>query len=302
MILEVIQAATHPADAGNRLDGHRVSKTVCVRSSRLGVILWRTVRGDRLPGGTKLRNDLSVWETPRMASELRSHRLVLRALQLEDAVHIAALLHEDRDAIRRMSHMPDPCTVEVAREWIAFRTAPGAATFAIMRAADGVFLGAIWFGGLPEMPGVGYWMPAVLGPRVCHRVASAHGRLRAQPGCARPASRNGSGQSCIRTRPGEVRFSGPGPRPARLSRPGRSRPGADPHSPFRNARRPRRLGLRRGIVVVGSFRRHDRERRGRPRTAEDAQVPKSPSGGPPSQPRRARTGASVFGTLASSAT
>jgi len=93
-----------------------------------------------------------------MAGELRSQRLILRALQLEDAVHVAALLHDDRDAIRRMSHMPDPCTVEAAREWIAFRTAPGTATFAIMRAADAAFLGVIGFGGLPEMPGVGYWI------------------------------------------------------------------------------------------------------------------------------------------------
>ena len=93
-----------------------------------------------------------------MVSELRSHRLILRALQLEDAVQIAALLHDDRDAVRRMSHMPDPCTVEAAREWIARRTAPGSATFAIVRAADGVFLGAIGFGSLPEMPGVGYWI------------------------------------------------------------------------------------------------------------------------------------------------
>jgi RimJ/RimL family protein N-acetyltransferase len=93
-----------------------------------------------------------------MASELRSHRLILRALRSGDAVQIAALLHDDRDAIRRMSHMPDPCTVEAAREWIARRTAPGSATFAIVRAADGVFLGAIGFGSLPEMPGVGYWI------------------------------------------------------------------------------------------------------------------------------------------------
>jgi RimJ/RimL family protein N-acetyltransferase len=93
-----------------------------------------------------------------MADELRSQRLILRALQSEDAVHIAALLHDDRDAIRRMSHMPDPCTVEAAREWITRRTAPGSATFAIVRATDGVFLGAIGFGSLPEMPGVGYWI------------------------------------------------------------------------------------------------------------------------------------------------
>jgi RimJ/RimL family protein N-acetyltransferase len=77
---------------------------------------------------------------------------------MEDAEHLVALLGEDRDAILQMSHMPYPCTLESAREWIALRTQPGSTTFAITRADDGAFLGAIGFGGLPEMPGVGYWI------------------------------------------------------------------------------------------------------------------------------------------------
>jgi RimJ/RimL family protein N-acetyltransferase len=93
-----------------------------------------------------------------MANELQSQRLILRTLQLADASHVVALLGDDRDAIRRMSHMPDPCTVEAARDWIRLRSAPGAVTFAITRAADHAFLGAIGIGGLPEMPGVGYWI------------------------------------------------------------------------------------------------------------------------------------------------
>jgi RimJ/RimL family protein N-acetyltransferase len=77
---------------------------------------------------------------------------------MEDAEHLVALLGDDREAILQMSHMPYPCTLASAREWIALRTQPGATTFAITRADDSAFLGAIGFGGLPEMPGVGYWI------------------------------------------------------------------------------------------------------------------------------------------------
>ena len=91
-------------------------------------------------------------------SLLRSSRLALRPLRMEDADRIVALLGDDRDAILQMSHMPYPCTLEAARGWIALRTQPGATTYAITRRDDGVFLGAIGFGGLPEMPGVGYWV------------------------------------------------------------------------------------------------------------------------------------------------
>jgi RimJ/RimL family protein N-acetyltransferase len=68
------------------------------------------------------------------------------------------LLGDDRDAVLRMSHMPWPCTPAVAREWIARRTQPGATTLAITRVGDGAFLGTIGFGGLREMPSVGYWI------------------------------------------------------------------------------------------------------------------------------------------------
>jgi len=89
---------------------------------------------------------------------MRSRRLVLRPLRADDADRLVALLADDRDAVLQMSHMPWPCTPAAAREWIALRTQPGATTFAITRVDDEALLGAIGFGGLPEMPGVGYWI------------------------------------------------------------------------------------------------------------------------------------------------
>ena len=106
-----------------------------------------------------LPNGLPMWDTSSMAEVcLRSERLVLRPLQDDDAEALVALLGNDREAVLQMSHMPYPCTLESAREWIALRTQPGASTFAITRTADGTFLGTIGFGGLPEMPAVGYWI------------------------------------------------------------------------------------------------------------------------------------------------
>ncbi len=91
-------------------------------------------------------------------SWLCSPRLALRPLRLEDAERLVALLGKDRDAVLQMSYMPWPCTPAAAREWIALRMQPGAAAFAIVRTDDGTFLGTIGFGGLPEMPSVGYWI------------------------------------------------------------------------------------------------------------------------------------------------
>lgn len=91
-------------------------------------------------------------------SVLRSSRLALRPLRMEDAERLVALLGDDREAILQMSHMPYPCTPAAAEEWIALRTQPGATTYAIARVDDDAFLGVIGFGGMPEMPGVGYWI------------------------------------------------------------------------------------------------------------------------------------------------
>ena len=119
----------------------------------------RIVRGDQRPRPAELRTPLPVWDTPGMAdARLRSRRLALRPLRAGDAGRVVALVGDDRDAILQMSHMPWPCTLEAVREWIALRMQPGANTFAITRVDDEAFLGAIGFGGLPEMPGVGYWI------------------------------------------------------------------------------------------------------------------------------------------------
>lgn len=93
-----------------------------------------------------------------MEDVLQSDRLVLRGLRLEDATDIVRLLAGDREAILMMAHMPYPCATAAAREWITLRTQPGTTAFAITRRADGSFLGAIGFAGLPEMPNVGYWI------------------------------------------------------------------------------------------------------------------------------------------------
>jgi len=107
----------------------------------------------------ELRIDLPVWDTSDMADTmLRSPRLALRPLRAEDAERLVALLGEDRDAVLQMSHMPWPCTLAAARDWIALRTQPGTTTFAITRVDDEAFLGSIGFGGLREMPSVGYWI------------------------------------------------------------------------------------------------------------------------------------------------
>jgi len=93
-----------------------------------------------------------------MEDVLRSDRLVLRRLRLEDAEDMVSLLAEDREAVLMMSHMPYPCTAAVAREWIGLRIQPGANAFAITQRLGATFLGAIGFAGLPKMPSVGYWI------------------------------------------------------------------------------------------------------------------------------------------------
>jgi len=115
--------------------------------------------GVRHPPAEELRTGLQVWDTPAMTdAALRSRRLALRPLREEDAEPLVFLLGDDRDAVLQMSHMPWPCTPAAAREWIALRTRPGTTSFAITRADDDAFLGAIGFGGLREMPSVGYWI------------------------------------------------------------------------------------------------------------------------------------------------
>ncbi len=106
-----------------------------------------------------LRIGPPVWDTRTMADTLlRSRRMALRPLRPADAEAVVALLGHDRDAVLQMSHMPWPCTPASAREWIALRTQPGTTAFAVTRVEDEAFLGVIGFGGLREMPSVGYWI------------------------------------------------------------------------------------------------------------------------------------------------
>jgi len=115
--------------------------------------------GARHPPVEELHIGHPVWDTPDMAdATLRSRRVVLRPLRAEDAERLVVLLGGDRDAVLQMSHMPWPCTAAAAREWIALRTQPGTTSFAITRVDDKAFLGSIGFGGLREMPSVGYWI------------------------------------------------------------------------------------------------------------------------------------------------
>lgn len=113
----------------------------------------------RLRKAFELRVGLRVWDTPSVDDTwLRSRRLALRPLRPEDAERLVALLGNDRDAVLQLSHMPWPCTLTAAREWIALRMQPGTTAFAIARLDDEAFLGVIGFGGLREMPSVGYWI------------------------------------------------------------------------------------------------------------------------------------------------
>ena len=99
-----------------------------------------------------------ICKTLCMEEVLQSKRPILRLLRIEDAEGFVRLLAEDREAILMMSRMPYPCTEAAAREWIAMRTRPGATAFAVTRRDDVALLGMIGFAGLPEMPGVGYWI------------------------------------------------------------------------------------------------------------------------------------------------
>ena len=88
---------------------------------------------------------------------LRSQRLTLRPVRVEDAAGFARLLGDDREAVFQMARVPWPCTEGAVREWIG-RIAPGEHVFAVTRTTDGVVLGAIGLGGAPERPEVGYWI------------------------------------------------------------------------------------------------------------------------------------------------
>ncbi len=85
-------------------------------------------------------------------------RLILRPLELNDALYFEEQLGDDLEALRQMAQMPVPCTEPAAREWIASRLGPEASVFGILRRGDSRFVGVVGFGGEAAMPEMGYWI------------------------------------------------------------------------------------------------------------------------------------------------
>ncbi|MDX9860977.1 MAG: GNAT family N-acetyltransferase [Rhodospirillales bacterium] len=90
-----------------------------------------------------------------MTPTLTTRRLLLRPLDPADARHFARLFGEDSDAIAMTATLPDPCTEEEAGKWIARRVRDSHG-FAICRAGDGVFVGAVGFGEVLDRIEMGY--------------------------------------------------------------------------------------------------------------------------------------------------
>ena len=87
---------------------------------------------------------------------LTTARLHLRRLTTDDAPAMAGLLGDDHDAIQMTSHVPDPCTVDGARAWIAMRSGDDSYPFAIE--VDGTMIGVIGCRVEGELAGLGYWI------------------------------------------------------------------------------------------------------------------------------------------------
>ena len=90
-----------------------------------------------------------------MTTTLTTRRLLLRPLDPADARHFARLFGDDRDAVAMTATLPDPCTVEEAGKWISRRMRDSHG-FAICRAGDRVFVGAIGFGQVLDRIELGY--------------------------------------------------------------------------------------------------------------------------------------------------
>jgi 8-oxo-dGTP diphosphatase len=89
---------------------------------------------------------------------LITKRLILRPIELTDALYFAEQLGDDLEALRQMAQMPVPCTEAAARAWIASRVSPEASVFGILRRGDTRFIGVVGFGGDTTMPEMGYWI------------------------------------------------------------------------------------------------------------------------------------------------
>ncbi len=89
---------------------------------------------------------------------LITKRLILRPLELTDALYFEEQLGDDLEALRQMAQMPVPCTEKAARDWIASRLGPETSVFGILRRGDTRFIGVVGFGGDAKMPEMGYWI------------------------------------------------------------------------------------------------------------------------------------------------
>jgi [ribosomal protein S5]-alanine N-acetyltransferase len=90
---------------------------------------------------------------------LKSENLTLRPLAIYDALSVARLLGPDPEGLRMTASIPEPCTEDAARRWIALKTSSSTGyAFAVTRSEDGEFLGVISYGGPPEEITIGYWI------------------------------------------------------------------------------------------------------------------------------------------------
>jgi RimJ/RimL family protein N-acetyltransferase len=97
-------------------------------------------------------------ESTNANAHLFTKRLCLRLLKPSDAADIARLLEYDSEAVQMTASMADPMTEEAARDWIERRTSPDQHVFAILLKSSAELMGAIGFGGPPEIPFIGYWL------------------------------------------------------------------------------------------------------------------------------------------------
>lgn len=90
---------------------------------------------------------------------LKSENLTLRPLAVYDAVSVARLLGPDPEGLRMTASIPEPCTEDAARRWIAQKTSSSTGyAFAVTRSYDGEFMGVIGYGGPPGEITIGYWI------------------------------------------------------------------------------------------------------------------------------------------------
>jgi len=87
-------------------------------------------------------------------------RLRLRPLRLDDAEAVEGLLLGDSAAIAMTARIPDPCTADAVRPWIAGVVGTGDTAWAVTLRSGDVFIGCVGLivSGDPACAGVGYWI------------------------------------------------------------------------------------------------------------------------------------------------